>query len=126
MCLLYNFIHSAHIYTASISTYNVCRKKTHLPQRPELPLLDAQQLSGFPRDDGGVPGGVVQDGFPKRRSGPQRANNDGILARSGGGASCELFPRKSLGEVLMWGACSARDDGGSFSRVREPSESHLS
>lgn len=68
---------------------------THLPQSPELPLFDAQQLSEFPRDDGGVPRGVVQDGLPKGRAGPQRANNDSILTRSRDGASCELFPHKS-------------------------------
>lgn len=68
---------------------------THLPQSSELPLFDAQQLGEFPRDDGGVPGGVVQDGFPKGRAGPQRANNDSILTRSREGAWRELFPHKN-------------------------------
>lgn len=69
---------------------------THLPQSPELPLFDAQQLGEFPCDDGGMPGGVVQDGFPKGRASPQRANDDSILARSRDGALCELFPHMNL------------------------------
>lgn len=52
---------------------------THPPQRPEVLLAEAQQLAGLPRDDGGVPRRVVQDGLPERRPHPQRADRDRIL-----------------------------------------------
>lgn len=52
---------------------------THLPQRPELPLFNAEELAEFPCDNGGMPGGVVQDRLPKGRAGAQCAYSDSIL-----------------------------------------------
>lgn len=58
---------------------------TDLPQRSELPLLDAQELGAFTGDDGGVSGGVVQDGLSKGCSSPQCANNNSILKQKQNG-----------------------------------------
>ena len=51
----------------------------HLPQRPELPLLNTQELANFPCHYGGMSGGVVQDRLSERRAGPQGAYGNGIL-----------------------------------------------
>lgn len=52
---------------------------THLPQRSELPLFDAQELRAFAGDNSSMSRGVVQDGLSKGCPIPQRAYNNSIL-----------------------------------------------
>lgn len=61
------------------SSTDGANRGTHIPQRPELPLLDAEELAEFPRDNGSMSGGVIQDRLTERCTSTQCANRNSIL-----------------------------------------------
>lgn len=55
--------------------------KTYLPQRPELLLINAQELAVFPSDNSSVSWGVVQNRLSERCARPQGAYGSSILPK---------------------------------------------
>lgn len=66
-----------------IHSYNQFRTVSlgvsHIPEALELPLFDAQQLTGLSADNGSMARCVVQDGLPERRPNSQCTDSDCIL-----------------------------------------------
>lgn len=65
----------------------------YLPQRLELPLVDAEEFTEFPGDNGGVPRGVIQDRLPKCCPNTQSADCDSILQETLKMISALMVPR---------------------------------
>lgn len=65
-----------HSYNQFI-TVSLCL--SHLPEALELPLFDAQKLTGLSADNGSMARCVVQDGLPERRPNSQCTDSDCIL-----------------------------------------------